>query len=89
MQFSYPVQDPESATAMGLIPVELDIDSLYEVHCHGKRKSTSEKPVASHVHSVCTNQLIPPYNKAEEPLSVGALRIEPRRRPSVKGKRRT
>jgi hypothetical protein len=89
MQFSYPVQGPQSATAMGLIPVELDIDSLYEVHCHGKRKGTSEKPVASHVHSVCTNQWTPPYNKAEEPLSVGALRIEPHRRPSVKGKRST
>jgi hypothetical protein len=63
MQFSYPVPDPESVTAMGFIPVELDIESLYEVHDHRRRKSTSELQVTLDLHSVCTNWWTP-HNKA-------------------------
>ena len=38
---------------MGLIPVELDIEGLYEDHDRRRRKNTgNEKVVASHVHSV-------------------------------------
>jgi hypothetical protein len=45
-QFSYPVRDPESAAALGLIPVELDIESLYEVQDRSRRKSANKKPLA-------------------------------------------
>lgn len=38
---------------MGLIPVELDIEGLYEDHDRRRRKNGNEKVVASHVHSVC------------------------------------
>jgi AP-1-like factor len=38
---------------MGLIPVELDIEGLYEDHDRRRRKNGNEKIVASHVHSVC------------------------------------
>jgi len=46
---SYSMQYP--AAPMGLIPVELDIEGLYENHDRRRRKNGSEKVVASHVHS--------------------------------------
>jgi len=46
---SYPMQYP--ATPMGLIPVELDIEGLYEDHDRRRRKNGNDKVVASHVHS--------------------------------------
>jgi len=36
---------------VGMIPVELDIEGLYEDHDRRKRKNGNEKVVASHVHS--------------------------------------
>jgi len=47
---SFPMQYPGSAP-MGLIPVELDIEGLYEDHDRRRRKNGNEKIVASHVHS--------------------------------------
>ncbi len=50
----YPMNG-EGLAPMGLIPVELDIDSLYEDHDRRRRKNGgSEKAVSSHVHSVCS-----------------------------------
>jgi hypothetical protein len=49
---AYPVQDPVTASAMGLIPVELDIDGLYETQDRRRKQSSSEKVVPPHVHSV-------------------------------------
>jgi len=46
---SYPMQYP--AAPVGLIPVELDIEGLYEDHDRRRRKNGSEKIVSSHVHS--------------------------------------
>jgi len=46
---SYPMQYP--ATPIGMIPVELDIEGLYEDHDRRRRKNGNEKIVASHVHS--------------------------------------
>jgi len=54
---AFPMQyaaNPESMAPIGLIPVELDIEGLYEDHDRRRRKNGSEKVVASHVHSVCT-----------------------------------
>jgi AP-1-like factor len=47
---SFPMQYP--AATMGLIPVELDIEGLYEDHDRRRRKNGNEKTVSSHVHSV-------------------------------------
>jgi len=48
---TYPVQ--HAPAPIGMIPVELDIEGLYEDHDRRKRKNTgNEKVVASHVHSV-------------------------------------
>jgi hypothetical protein len=49
---TFPMQYP--ATPIGLIPVELDIEGLYEDHDRRRRKNGNEKIVASHVHSVRT-----------------------------------
>jgi len=46
---AFPMQYP--ASAMGLIPVELDIEGLYEDHDRRRRKNGNEKTVSSHVHS--------------------------------------
>ncbi|KAH6722092.1 putative AP-1-like transcription factor [Leptodontidium sp. MPI-SDFR-AT-0119] len=51
---SFPMQYPmagEGMTPMGLIPVELDIEGLYEDHDRRRRKNGTEKTVSSHVHS--------------------------------------
>lgn len=53
---AYPMQYPISNDGMaplGLIPVELDIEGLYEDHDRRRRKGGSDKVVSSHVHSVC------------------------------------
>jgi hypothetical protein len=53
---AFPMQYPMSGDGMaplGLIPVELDIEGLYEDHDRRRRKSGSDKVVSSHVHSVC------------------------------------
>lgn len=56
MQYpTFPMQYPMSGDGMaplGLIPVELDIEGLYEDHDRRRRKgSSSDKTVSSHVHS--------------------------------------
>jgi len=51
---AFPMQYPTSGdyqAPIGLIPVELDIEGLYEDHDRRRRKNGSEKVVASHVHS--------------------------------------
>jgi len=54
---AFPMQYPihgEGLAPAGLIPVELDIEGLYEDHDRRRKKSGgSEKSVSSHVHSVC------------------------------------
>jgi hypothetical protein len=53
---AFPMQYPMSGDGMaplGLIPVELDIEGLYEDHDRRRRKGSSDKVVSSHVHSVC------------------------------------
>jgi hypothetical protein len=53
---AFPMQYPMSGDGMaplGLIPVELDIEGLYEDHDRRRRKGGSDKVVSSHVHSVC------------------------------------
>jgi AP-1-like factor len=52
---AFPMQYPMSGDGMaplGLIPVELDIEGLYEDHDRRRRKGSSDKVVSSHVHSV-------------------------------------
>ncbi|CZS98493.1 related to AP-1-like transcription factor [Rhynchosporium agropyri] len=51
---AFPMQYPMSGdgmTPMGLIPVELDIEGLYEDHDRRRRKNGTEKSISSHVHS--------------------------------------
>jgi len=48
---AYPMQYPANGIPMGMIPVELDIEGLYEDHDRRRRKNGSEKIVSSHVHS--------------------------------------
>jgi len=38
-QYSFPIQDPVSATAMGLMPVEFDTGSFYNPQNHRSKKS--------------------------------------------------
>ncbi len=57
---TFPMQYPmagEGIAPMGLIPVELDIEGLYEDHDRRRRKNGNEKTVSSHVHSVCNPSL--------------------------------
>jgi AP-1-like factor len=52
---AYPMGYPthnESVAPVGLIPVELEIEGLYEDYDRRRRKNGSEKIVSSHVHSV-------------------------------------
>jgi hypothetical protein len=54
---AYPMAYPthnENAAPVGLIPVELEIEGLYEDYDRRRRKNGSEKIVSSHVHSVGT-----------------------------------
>ena len=53
MQHSFPEQDPVSAAAMGLIPVEFDIGSFYKSQDHRSKKGTDDKAVPTDVQSVC------------------------------------
>jgi len=48
---AFPMQYQPNGVPMGLIPVELDIEGLYEDHDRRRRKNGNEKVVASHVHS--------------------------------------
>jgi len=43
--------DGDGMAPVGLIPVELDIEGLYEDHDRRRRKNGTEKIVSSHVHS--------------------------------------
>jgi len=47
----YPMS-PEGLAPLGMIPVELDIEGLYEDHDR-RRKTGSAQSASSHVHSVC------------------------------------
>jgi len=51
---TFPMQYPTNGECMapvGMIPVELDIEGLYEDHDRRRRKNGNDKTVASHVHS--------------------------------------
>lgn len=87
MQYLCSIQDPVSAAAIGLIPVELDSMGPYEDHDYGKRDSRNKKAVAPHVLSVC-KKYIPPYNKKLTVYltSVDVPKIEPHSGHFVTGK---
>ena len=54
---AFPMEYPTNGdfqAPMGLIPVKLDIEGLYEDHDRRRRMNGNEKSVASHVHSVNT-----------------------------------
>jgi hypothetical protein len=92
LQYSYPVQDPVTAAAMGLIPVEmipveLDIESLYETQDRRRKKSGNGKDVPPHVHSVGSRYTRTVKKEADGSTSVGALRIERRSGRFVTGRR--
>jgi hypothetical protein len=68
------VKDAASVAAMGLIPVELNVKSLYEDLDHRRRKSGNKKSAGPQL-QVC-NGYTSIYNKANESTSVDVLRIE-------------
>jgi hypothetical protein len=68
------VKDAASVAAMGVIPVELNVESLYEDLDRRRRKSGNEKIVAPQLQ--VGNGYTPIYNNANESTSVDALRIE-------------
>jgi septation ring formation regulator EzrA len=68
------VKDAASVAAIGLMPVELNVRSLYEDLDRRRRKSGNEKSAGPQL-QVC-NGYTPIYNKANESTSVDALRIE-------------
>lgn len=77
---------------MGLIPVELDINSLYEDHDRRRRKNGgSEKSVSSHVsphvHSVCRELIRRFRARLITFSSVGVPKIVHRNEHSGTGKR--
>jgi len=74
---------------VGLIPVELDIEGIYEDHDRRRKKNAgNEKAVSSHVHSVslssddssCTKLILP---------SVAEPKTEPRKERSEIEKKNT
>lgn len=65
---SFPMQYPGPAP-IGMIPIELEIEGLYEEHDRRKRKNDNDKIVPSHVHSVrkyLEFQENPPKNSAKK-----------------------
>ena len=51
-QYLFPVPDSASAAAMGLVPVKLDTDGLYEVQGSRKKGTASGKVMSPHGLSV-------------------------------------
>jgi hypothetical protein len=87
----YPMQIPtvaESQVPPGLIPVELDIEGLFEERDRRRTRNGSEKTVASHIHSVYL-RFIPPQRALLIPPSAAGLKIERLRGLSEIGKRNT
>jgi AP-1-like factor len=78
----------DGITPMGLIPVELDIEGLYEDHDRRRRKNGSEKTVSSHVHSVSTYPKLASCRLLMS-SSAAVLRIEHHNELSVTEKRST
>lgn len=77
---AFPMQYPmngEGMAPMGLIPVELDIEGIYEDHDRRRRKNGAEKTVSSHVHSVCT-LAFPLHLPCLTSFSAAELRTAPR-----------
>jgi hypothetical protein len=70
---------------MGLVPVELDIKSLYEGYDRMRRECGNEKVVTPNLR--VGNRCTPIHNKANESTSVDALRIEPHSKHFAKGER--
>jgi hypothetical protein len=94
---TFPMQYPTNGdypAPMGLIPVELDIEGLYEDHDRRRRKNGNEKIVASHVHSVYTQSTITTlymqfFLHLADINSVAELRTELRRGHLGTGRRST
>jgi hypothetical protein len=59
MQYLFPVQDPTSAAAMGLIPAEFDIESFYNSQDNRSKMSSDNKIVPPGVQAV-RNWCAPP-----------------------------
>jgi len=87
---AFPIGYPVDGLAppMGLIPVELDIEGLYEDHDRRRRKNGNEKTVSSHVHSVYCLIRVTKYHEADL-FSAAELKIVPRNEHFEIGKRNT
>jgi hypothetical protein len=86
---AFPMQYPMSGDGiapLGLIPVELDIEGLYEDHDRRRRKGGSDKVVSSHVHSVCNPNSVTQH-MTDILCSAAGPRTAPRNGLSGTGKR--
>ena len=74
LQVRGPSYEPYLFLVRGLIPVEFDVEGLYETQDRRKNKSTTGKIVPPHLRSVCSRYL-PLYRRSEidySPASTGS-----------------
>lgn len=67
---------PDGIAPLGLIPVELDIESLYEDRDRRRKKNADGKAVSSHVHSVSLHSPPSLGFRSLTPNRDGGLKIE-------------
>jgi hypothetical protein len=89
VEYSFPVQDSESATAMGLVPVDLlDLESLCVDQGNRRKESASDEVMCSRILSV-SSTYTPSPKKSNESTSVDGPRIERRSRHTARDRRST
>jgi hypothetical protein len=81
------VKNAASVATMGLVPVELNVKSLYEDLDRRSRKSGNERSETPQLK--VRNEYTSIYNKANESISVDALRIGRHRKRFAKRERST
>jgi hypothetical protein len=73
-QYPFPLQDATLVTEMGLIPLEIDIESRFDDHDREIRKSNTETAAAPNIQVY--NRYPLTYDKTNELTSAGVPRIE-------------
>jgi surfactin synthase thioesterase subunit len=65
VEYSFPVQDSELATARGLVPVELGLEGICVDQGSRRKESSSDQPIPPHVLSV-SSRYAPSLKKSNE-----------------------
>jgi hypothetical protein len=84
--YSFSEQDPGSTGVVGSVPGGCDLETLCEEGACRNKEIASDKAIPAHVLAVSSRHL-PNTKKSDDSTSAGGLRIEPRSRHSVPGKR--